>query len=319
MKFVVTVKGRNRIKYKTQLNSKQSETSKSDVNIGKLSIQNDDNQIESKENRILQTINPSNAAELSSNIPSDSRKESNQNCIINELKDKDDEEIDINELNTIPYTKALKVDNRSFFKIFLSVLFNEIKIISIFYYKSPYEHFSIILSKYIFELCLDLTLNCLLYTEEVISEKYNNNGSIEFLTTLTLSFMSNIISSFITYFITKLAQYVEFLENIINEVKIKPYYFMNIIRFKKLLSINLGLFFFVELIINLGMCYYLIIFCSLYHKTQRSIMINYVTGFIESFIISVGITLVTSLLRFIGIKYRIKHIYYTSRYLFENF
>ena len=319
MKFVVTVKGRNRIKYKTQLNSKQSETSKSDVNIRKLSIQNDDNQIESKKNRILQTINPSNAAELSSNIPSDSRKESNQNCIINELKDKDDEEIDINELNTIPYTKALKVDNRSFFKIFLSVLFNEIKIISIFYYKSPYDHFSIILSKYIFELCLDLTLNCLLYTEEVISEKYNNNGSIEFLTTLTLSFMSNIISSFITYFITKLAQYVEFLENIINEVKIKPYYFMNIIRFKKLLSINLGLFFFVELIINLGMCYYLIIFCSLYHKTQRSIMINYVTGFIESFIISVGITLVTSLLRFIGIKYRIKHIYYTSRYLFENF
>ena len=164
-----------------------------------------------------------------------------------------------------------------------------------------------------------MTLNCLLYTEEVISEKYNNNGSIEFLTTLSLSFMSNIISSFITYFITKLAQYVEFLENIINEVKVKPYYFMNILRFKKLLCINLSAFFVVELIINLGMCYYLMIFCSLYHKTQGSIMINYVTGFIESFIISMGIALITSLLRFIAIKYRLKHIYYTSKYLFENF
>ena len=248
---------------------------------------------------------------------SNSLKESNKNFDLQELKD--EEEVNKKELNTIPYSKALRVDNRNFFQIFISVIFNEIKIISIFYYKHPYDHCSIILSKYIFELCLDLTLNCILYTEDVISEKYNNNGSIKFFTTLSLSFMSNIISSIIAFFISKLAEYVEFLENIINEVNDKPYYFLNILRFKKLLSINLGTFFFVQFVINIGMCYYLMIFCTVYHKTQGSIMINYITGFIESFIISFALPLITSLMRIISIRYKFKYIYYTSKYFFENF
>ena len=49
-------------------------------------------------------------------------------------------------------------------------------------------------------------------------QKYNNNGSIKFFTTLSLSFMSNIISSIISYFISKLADYVEFFEFIIKDV-----------------------------------------------------------------------------------------------------
>ena len=258
-----------------------------------------------------------NIIDSSSFIQSNSSKESNKNFHLSELKN--DGDVDKKELNTIPFSKALRVDKRNYFQIFISVIFNEIKIISIFYYRHPYDHCSIILSKYIFELCLDLTLNCILYTEDVISEKYNNNGSIKFFTTLSLSFMSNIISSIIAFFISKLAEYVEFLENIINEVNDKPFYFLNILRFKKLLCINLGAFFFVQFVINIGMCYYLMIFFAVYNKTQGSIMINYISGFIESFIISFALSFITSLMRFISIRYKFKYIYYTSKYFFENF
>ena len=134
----------------------------------------------------------------------DFNSKENDNC------NKSDESVETKEFNIIPYTQALRIDNRNYGQIFLSVVFSEIKLISIFYYKSPYEHLSILFSKYIFELCLDLTLNCILYTEDVISEKYNNNGSIKFFTTLSLSFMSNIISSIIAFFISNLANYIEF-------------------------------------------------------------------------------------------------------------
>ena len=227
--------------------------------------------------------------------------------------------VDSRELNIMPYPQALREDKRSCFKIFLSVISHEIKIISIFYYKHPYDHLSIILSHYFFELCLDLTLNGLLYTEDVISEKYNNNGSIRFFTSLSLSFFSNIISSIICYFVSKLAEYAEFFEFIIKDVTIKSKYYLNIMNFKKLLCIKLSFFFIIQFIINLVMCYYLTIFCAIYHNTQGSIMINYLTGIAESMAISFGLTLITSILRVIAIKCRSKYIYYTSKYFFENF
>ena len=241
---------------------------------------------------------------------------SNETIQHNELTE---EEINSKELNVIPFSQALRVDKRNCFQIFLSVISHEIKIISIFYYKHPYEHLSIILSHYLFELCLDLTLNSILYTEDVISEKYNNNGSIRFFTTLSLSFISNIISSIIAFFLSKLADYGEFLELIIKEVMDKSNYYLNIIKFKKILCIKLSAFFLIQGLINLGMCYYLMIFCTVYHNTQGSIMINYLTGVAESMAISFGLTLITCIMRTIGLKCRNKTMYYTSKYFFENF
>ena len=234
-------------------------------------------------------------------------------------EDNQSELIDPKEINIIPYFEAIRFDDRNYAQMFLSVIFSEIKIIRIFYYKNTFEHLSIILSEYTFELCLDLTLNCLLYTEDVISEKYNNNGSIKFFTTLSLSFMSNIISSIISFFICKLSDYVEFFELIIHDVTDKSKYLLNMLKFKKYLCIKLSAFFIIQTIFNLMMCYYLMIFCTVYHKTQGSIMINYLTGIAESMAISFGLALITSLMRYLSLRCRWKSIYYTSKYFFEKF
>ena len=82
---------------------------------------------------------------------------------------------------------------------------------------------------------------------------------------------------------------------------------------------KLSAFFFVQMIFNLIMCYYLVIFCTVYHKTQGSIMINYITGIGESIAISLGLAIITSLMRYLSIKCKWKPLYYTSKYFFENF
>ena len=230
-----------------------------------------------------------------------------------------DDEVDKKEFNTIPYSQALRIDKRSYIEIFLSVLYHELGIISIFYYKSPFTHISLVISIYVFELCLDLALNCLLYTDDVVSEKYNNNGSIQFFTTLSLSFMSNIFAGIIAFIVGKLAEYEGILEMIIKNVIKQKEYYRNIIKFKKYLALKLTSFFIIQGIINLGMCYYLMIFCTVYHNTQGSIMVNYITGVGESMIISLGLSIIISLIRYLSIKNKWRHIYYTSRYLFETF
>ena len=230
-----------------------------------------------------------------------------------------DEQVDKKEYNSIPYNQALRIDKRGCHEMFLSVLAHEIQIIDIFYYKNPYTHLSILLSIYIFELCLDLTMNCFLYTEEVVSEKYNNDGSIGFFTSLSLSFMSNIFSGLITYVVGKLADYADAFELMIKETNKKNQYLLIVLKFKKYLKLKMAGFFIIQTIINICMCYYLMVFCTVYHKTQGSIMLNYFIGIAESMSISLGLTIITSLIRYFSLKNKWKNVYNTSKYFFEHF
>ena len=229
-----------------------------------------------------------------------------------------DEEVDKKELNKIPYTQALRIDKRNYFDMFLSFLANEIDLIKIFYYKNPFEHISLSLSLYAFESCLDFTLNCFLCNDDVVSQKFHNNGSIRFITSFSLSLMSNIFSSVLVFLVGKLADYAEILEHILKEIFKESKYFITIEKFKKCLIIKLTLFFILQIIINLSMCYYLMIFCTIYHKIQGNIMLNYLLGFSQSLLLSLGIAIFSSLLRFLSLKYKWKYIYYTSKHLFEK-
>ena len=60
-------------------------------------------------------------------------------------------------------------------------------------------------------------------------------------------------------------------------------------------------------------------FCTVYHKTQGSIMLNYLIGIAESIEISVGLSIITSLIRFLSIRNKWKSMYYTSKFFFEKF
>ena len=157
-----------------------------------------------------------------------------------------------------------------------------------------------------------------IFTDDVISQKYNNNGSLKFFTSFGLSFMSNVISSVIVFIIGKLADYGDTLESIITEIFKRNKYFLTYAKFKKYLAIKLTLFFLFQVLIGICMCYYLMIFCTVYHKTQVSIFLNYLVGISESMILSFGIALFSSFIRFLSLKYKWRYLYYTSKHLFEN-
>ena len=225
--------------------------------------------------------------------------EFNTELTFSHLIDINDEEIDKREFNEIPYQQALRIDNRNFFEILFSVLINKIAIL--------------------FELLLDVSMNCFLYSDDVVSEKYHNNGSLSWFTSFSLSIISNIISSIITSIISNLTDYSEIFESIIKYVKIKRKYFENIIRFLKYIKIRLTIFYIIEIIFIIVMTYYLFIFSTVYHHSQISIIINYIIGVFTSLAFSVGITLIISILRVISIKYHSSNLYNTSKYLYRKF
>ena len=230
-----------------------------------------------------------------------------------------DEPIDKKELNDVPFTKALRVDKRSFFEIFFFSIANKIEIINIFYYKNQYIHLSMTISLYLFAFLLDVTLNCFLYTDDVVSEKYHNEGSLEMITSLSLSFASNIFSSIIIYYLGLLGEYSDILDIMVNDIYLKKYYYINIIKFRKYLKIRLSVFYFFQLLMSIIMTYYITIFCVIYNSSQISILINYIYGVLESLAISFGITLLVTILRYLSIKYKWISIYRTSQYIYNKF
>ena len=194
----------------------------------------------------------------------------------------------------------------------------KIEIISILIYPEEFTHKSLTLSLYSFDFLFSFFMNGLLYTDDIVSEKYHNNGQLNFFTTIFLSLTSNIISSIIMYFIRKLVSYNEYFSRLVRDLKKKNEYIMAFTKLYFILKIKIFLFFIISFILSLIFSLYLLIFCEIYKKSQTSLIINYIIGIVESLAYSVGVSLIISILRYLGLKLKIINIYKTSVYLNEK-
>ena len=252
-------------------------------------------------------------------ISEDIDEELNIDFNFTHLIDIRDEEIDRKQLNEIPYQQALRIDNRNFFEIALTVFINKVGILNLLFYRAPYTYLSLTVTVYLFEFLLDLTINCFLYSDDVVSEKYHNDGSLTMFTSFTLSIISNIVSSIITALVSNLTDFNEILEAIIINVKYQKKYLENIIRFMKYIKVRLTLFYLFQISFIFLMTYYLFIFSAVYNHSQISIMINYIIGALTSLAVSTGLTLIISILRVLSLKYHSYELFNTSKYLYKKF
>ena len=131
--------------------------------------------------------------------------------------------------------------------------------------------------------------------------------------------MSNVISSIIVYFISKLTNYYDLGEEIIKRVKYERNYFENILRLFKYIRLRVIIFYILEISFIGAMNYYLYVFCSVYQKSQGSVMINYIIGACTSLAISVGLSIIIALLRVLSFKYQSIKLFNVSKYLYDQF
>ena len=232
------------------------------------------------------------------------------------LSEKIDEHIDYNELN---YFEAVKKDKRNIFKMFLSIFLVKIKTIEILFFRDEYSYFSLSFSFYLFEILLDITINSLLFSDDVISQKYFNNGELLLITTNMLSIASNVISYIILLFTEKLINQNLIFEKINKEIKSDYNYLKIFIKISCFLKLKIIVFYFTLFNIGLFCTYYLFIFCAIYKKIQKDLTTNYIVGTLWSFGFTVFTCLVVTITRKIAIKKRIKKLFIISKYIDDTF
>ena len=219
-------------------------------------------------------------------------------------------------INELPYSKAIFVDKRNVFLIFYSFIIEKLELISIFCYE--YQIKSILLSEYILALLINFFFNALLYSDDVVSNKYHNNGKLDFVVSLALSIISDIITSIICYY-EKYSRGIEERVKLILEVKYKMHCYRNIRRFLKYLKVKFVCFVISQLIITVFCIYYIVIFGIIYPHSQNSLIINYCYSLVESIIASFCITIIILITRKIGLSHSNKQLYNISKYINSKF
>lgn len=219
------------------------------------------------------------------------------------------------EYDDLPLSLALKADKRKIIKMFIIKLTEKIEIIDILANKKIKE---ISLSKYFLFLLLDLSMNALLYSDQIVSHKRHNNGKLDFFLSILLSSFSNILASIIGYYLQHLIGFEERI-NQITEIK-KEFVFLRVFKIiYREIIIRVISFFIIEILTILLCSYYLFIFFTIYHKSQLSMLGNYGISLLENWLINLIITIIIVIFRKIGIHYNNRYIYNTSKYIDKNF
>ena len=221
----------------------------------------------------------------------------------------------INNFWNISFNNAIHDDNKLFFNSLYSFFFVKLELIAILFFPEAFDYYIITIPLYLLSLFMDLTINALIYTDKIISQKYYNKGKLNFITELILAFISNIITSLIIKYLKKEIAYSYVLESLRYEKKNEIRYNKFVRIFMKIINRRIILNFIYEIILCSLCGYYLYIFCEVYHRSQISLLINFLISLGTSIAIVLCITIIVCILRYIGLKCKKKYIYYSSRYI----
>ena len=218
--------------------------------------------------------------------------------------------------SNFPFSKAIREDKRNILEICKSLILEKIDFISLF--KSNVFFRELIISEFILSLLIDFFFNALLYSDDIVSHKYHNNGNLDFIVIFILSIMSNIITSIIIYFI-ECSRFLEEKFERAKEIKNELEYIYYFNKFFKYLKIKTFIFLLVELTIYICTFYYIIIFSIVYRKCQNSLISNYLMSLIERYTKSIFVISFVSVTRKIAIFFKSVYLYNFSKYINEHF
>ena len=143
------------------------------------------------------------------------------------------------DLNELTFKQSKELDKRNLIIFSFSFITNKINIIKILCYSELYQYIPLLLSTYLFEILFDFTLDAFLYSDDIISKKYKNNGNLNFWTNELLSMISKLVGIIFSGIIINLTDYSIKLSLFVEEVKgNKKFYNKLLLHLKKNKSKN---------------------------------------------------------------------------------
>ena len=238
-------------------------------------------------------------------------------------------------LDNYDFEQAIKYDKRNFCKLFNICILGKDNIVNIIFFKTPLDLQSLRICNFIFSISCDLALNSIFYTNQSISDKYHYKGKNLFFFIIINNSIQSIISSLVGLVLVDAFQHLfdyrgnfedvfkteekklrnnkSYKVNKPTKHKIFEKITNNFIKLKRKVIIYIVF----EFLLMLFFYYFVSAFCEVYKMTQiswlldflSSIIISFISGIIESFIIAISYL--------ISLKYKVKFLYNISLFFYS--
>ena len=191
------------------------------------------------------------------------------------------------EMNSFKYEDALKLDKRTYFQFYKSLIKEKHILLFVFNKKKDYNSIIVKLCLLFFSFSLFIVVNALFFNDLTLHKIYLDYGKFNFTYTLPHIIYSILITSIIFEIIKKLSllhQNVLGIKNEKNEFKLEG----RVLTELRYIIIKFTCFFVFGLIFLIIFWYYLSSFCAIYKNTQfyyiKTILIGYILSLIYPFI-----------------------------------
>ena len=171
------------------------------------------------------------------------------------------------ELNSLDYANALKMDKRTYWEYYWSLVKSKQLILFTFIYRDDYNIKTIKICLFILAFSLSFTLNGFFFTDDTMHKIYEDNGVYKILYHIPIMIYSTLTSIIINLLLRKLSlteQVLLKLKQLQNFQKLEN----NSSSYLKCIKIKMGIFLGLSFIFLLFFWYFITCFCSVYINTQ---------------------------------------------------
>ena len=205
------------------------------------------------------------------------------------------------ELNNLDYSDALRIDKRTFFQYYCSLV--KMKQIFLFTFVSndDYNIFVFKLSLFLMSFSLYMVVDAFFFSMDKMHEIYEKNGAYDLILQLPQIIYSSLISSVIN----TILRHLSLFENdilAIKKIKEKDICYLKAKWAKKCLIIKSIIFIFLSLILICFFSYYLSCFCAVYTNTQKILLKDTILSFCLSMSYSFGTCLLPGIFRISALR-----------------
>ena len=203
------------------------------------------------------------------------------------------------EINNLSYEKAKKIDKRTFWEYYFSLIKTKELAIFTFYLSTDYNLRMIKINLFFLTFALNLTVNACFFNDSTMHKIYEDEGSYNFAYQLP----QIIYSLIITVLIKTALSLLSLTEKSIVKIKQNKKIEMNIInKGIKCIKIKLIIFFVLEFIFLAFFWFYVSCFCALYRNTQSHLVKDTLTSFALSLLYPFALNLIPGLFRISSLK-----------------
>ena len=226
-----------------------------------------------------------------------------------------------NELNSLTYGEALKIDKRTFIQFYISLLRIKHLLFFSFYPNKDYNSRIIKMFLFFFNFATGFTINAFFFSDSTMHQIYEDEGSFNFIYQIPQIIYSTVLSIIINSIIKFLSLTESTIEKLKEDKRKKSENIND--KLKNLITkikIKFILFFTISISILFAFWFYIICFCGIYKNTQIHLIKDSVISFLLALIYPFGTLLLPGMLRILALKSKKKNkkLLYKLSQLLEN-